>query len=78
MSIDLLGLMLIQGNKTVEDVVASRSIVRSTFSNIRFLMIPSVCSILIELAFIIREVVLHRANRKLLLESVDLVQEQDD
>lgn len=76
--VDLLGLMLIQGYETVQDVIASRGIVRSTFSKIRCLVMPSVRSNLVQLTFIVREVVLHRADRQLLLEAVDLVQKQDD
>lgn len=78
MGIDLLGFVLIQGHEAVEDIVACGGIVGSTFCNIRFLVLPPVGSILVELAFIIREVVLHGAHGKLLLESVDLVQKQDD
>ena len=75
MSIDLLRLMLVQGNETVEDVVAGRSVVRATFREIRFLVFPPVGSILVELAFIVWEVVLHGADGKLLLEPIDLIQE---
>ena len=78
MGINLLGLMLIQGNETVEDVVAGRSVVRATFREIRPLVFLSVGSILVELAFIVWEVVLHRADGKLLLEPINLIQEQDD
>ena len=41
-------------------------------------MISSIGSNLIELAFVVREVILHRRNRQLLLKSIDLVQEQDN
>lgn len=41
-------------------------------------MLTAESSILIQLAFIIWEVTLHWGNGKLLLESVDLVQEEDD
>lgn len=78
MGVDLFGLMLIQGYETVEDVIAGRGIVGSTFSKIRFLVIPPVASMLVELAFIVRKVVFHRTDREFLLEAVDLVQEQDD
>ncbi len=77
-SVDLLGLVLIQRNKTVQDVIASRSIIGSSFSKVRTLVTLSVRPILVELAFIVWEIVLHRADRKFFLESVDLVQEQDD
>lgn len=73
MGVYLLGLVLVQGNETIQDVVACGGIVRSTFCNIRFLVFPAVGSILVELAFIVRKVVLHRANRKLLFEPIDLV-----
>ena len=76
--VDLLGLVLVQRNKPIQNVIASRSIIRSTFSNIRSLVFHSVGSILVELAFIVWEIILHRGNRKLFLEPVDLVQEQDD
>ena len=78
MGVDLFGLMLVQRHKAVQDVIARSGIVGSTFSKIRFLVISSVGSMLVELAFIVREVVFHRTDRKLLLEAVDLVQEQDD
>lgn len=78
MCIDLLGLVLVQGNETVEDVVAGRSIVRTTFRDIRFLVFLPVGSILVELAFIVWKIILHRADRKLFLEPINLVQEQDD
>lgn len=57
-SVNLLLLGLVQGNETVEDVIASRSIVGT--------------------ALVVGEVVLHRADRKLLLETIDLVQEEND
>lgn len=57
-SVDLLGLMLVQADETVQDVVAGSSIIRTTL--------------------IIGEVVLHGADGQLLLESVDLVEEQND
>ena len=57
MRVDLLGLMLVQADESVKDIIAS-------------------CRIVVA-AFVIGEVVLHRANGELLLESVDLVQEQD-
>jgi hypothetical protein len=57
-SVNLLLLGLVQGNETVEDVVASRGVVGT--------------------AFVIGEVVLHRANGELLLETIDLVQEEND
>lgn len=63
MSVDLLGLMLVQGDETVQDVIAGRGIVGSTFMKIRFLVFLSVGSNLVQLAFIVWEVVLHRADR---------------
>ena len=78
MGVYLFGLVLIEGNEPVQDVVASRGIIRTTLVNIRYLLSFPVGSILVKLAFIIREVVLHRTNRKLLLKSIDLVQKQDD
>jgi len=56
--VDLLGLVLVQADESVEDVVAGQSIVVTTFE--------------------VREVVLHGADWELLLESIDLVQEEDD
>lgn len=58
MCVDLLGLMLVQADESVENVVAGQSVVVTTFE--------------------VREVVLHGRNWELLLESIDLVQEQDD
>lgn len=78
MCIYLLGLMLVERDESIENVVACRGIVRSTFSNIRTLVLAAVVSNLIELAFIIREIIFHGGHRQLLLKSIDLVQEQDD
>jgi hypothetical protein len=58
MGVDLLCLVLVERDKSVQDVVARRSVVWA--------------------ALVVREVVLHRADGQLLLESIDLVQEQDD
>lgn len=57
MGINLLRLVLVQADESVQDVVAGQGIVVSTF--------------------IVGEVVLHWADRKLLLETIDLVQEQN-
>ena len=57
MRVDLLGLVLVERHKAVEDVVTGSGVVSATL--------------------IIGEVVLHRADRKLLLEAIDLVEEQD-
>lgn len=57
-SVDLLGLVLVQADETVQDVVAGRSVVVATL--------------------VVGEVVLHGADRQLLLEAIDLVQEQDN
>ena len=76
--IDLLRFVLVQGDKSVQDIVAGRSVIRSTFSNIRSMMLPAVVADLVQLAFIIREIVLHGGHREFLLEPVDLVQKQDD
>ncbi len=78
MRIDLFGFVLVQGNETVENVVACRGVVGAPLCNIRSLVLPSVGPILVELAFIVWEVILHRAHREFFLEPVDLVQEQDD
>ena len=78
MGVYLFGLVLVQRNEAIQDIVACGGIVRSTFCNIRFLVFPPVGSTLVELAFIIREVVLHRAQGKFLLEPVDLIQKQND
>ena len=59
MGVDLLGLVLVERDKSVEDVVACSSIVRSTFSKIRTLVLAAVGSNLVKLAFIIREIILH-------------------
>lgn len=58
MCVDLLGLVLVQADEAVENVVASGSVVGASF--------------------VVREVVLHGADRQLLLESIDLVEEQND
>lgn len=78
MGIDLLGLVLVQGNKTVEDIIAGGGIVGSTFSTIRLLMLPTVIAKLVQLAFIVREIVLHGGHREFLLEAIDFIEEQDD
>lgn len=57
MCVDLLGLVLVEADESVQDVVTSRCVVVT--------------------ALVVREVVLHRADRQLLLESIDLVQEED-
>lgn len=57
MSINLLGLVLIQTDESVQDVVAGQGIVITTF--------------------VVREVVLHWADWELLLETINLVQEQN-
>ncbi len=57
--VDLLRLMLVEGYEPVQDVIAGSGVVGSTFSTIRLLMFPTVVSKLVELAFIVREVVLH-------------------
>ena len=77
MGIDLLGLVLVQRYKTVQDIVACGSVVRSTFSQIRFLMFSAMFSDLVQLAFVVWEVILHRGHRELLFKSIDFVQEQD-
>lgn len=73
MSVNLLRLVLVQGNETVEDVITRRRIVRSAFIKIRLLVPLAVGAILVELAFIIWEVILHWADWELLLEPIDLV-----
>lgn len=78
MGINLLRLVLVQGNESVQDIVAGRGIIRSTFSNIRSVKLSAIVANLIQLAFIIREIVLHRGDREFLLKPVDLVQKQDD
>ena len=78
MGINLLRLVLVQGDESVQDIVAGRSVIRSTFSNIRSKMPPAVVADLVQLAFIIREIILHRGHREFLLKPVDLVQKQDD
>ena len=78
MGINLLRLVLVQGDKSVQDVIAGRSVIGSTFSNIRSMMLPAVVANLVQLAFIIREIILHGGHGEFLLEPVDLVQKQDD
>jgi hypothetical protein len=58
MGVNLLGLVLVERDEAVEDVVTCRSVVWATL--------------------VVGKIVLHRADGELLLESVDLVQEQDD
>lgn len=58
MCVNLLGLVLVQADETVQDVVASSSVVGT--------------------ALIVREVVLHGTDGQLLLESIDLVEEEND
>jgi len=57
MRVDLLRLVLVQADESVQDVVASQSVILT--------------------ALVIREVVLHWAGWELLLETIDLVQEQN-
>lgn len=57
MRVDLLGLVLVETDETVKNVVAGRGVVVT--------------------ALVVGEVVLHWADGQLLLESIDLVQEQD-
>ena len=57
MCVNLLRLVLVQADESVQDVVAGLGVIISSF--------------------IIREIVLHWADWKLLLETIDLVQEQD-
>lgn len=56
--VNLLRLVLVQADESVQDVVTRRRIIIT--------------------ALVIGEVVLHRADRQLLLESVDLVEEEND
>lgn len=72
-SVYLFGLVLIERHEAVQDVVARRRVVGSTFSNINLLMFPTMISRLVELAFIVREIVLHWGNREFLFKSIDLV-----
>lgn len=58
MGVDLFGLVLVETDESVQDVVTCEGVIISTF--------------------VVWEVVLHRTNGKLLLESIDLVQEQDN
>lgn len=70
--------MLVQGNEAIEYIITRRRIVRSAFIKIRLLVPLAAGANLDELAFIIREVILHWADWKLLFKPIDLVQEQDD
>ena len=58
MGIDLLGFVLVERDKTIENVVAGSSVVGATL--------------------VVGEIVLHRAHRELLFESINLVQEEND
>jgi len=58
MSVNLLSLVLVERDESVQDVVAGGGVVWA--------------------AFVVGEVVLHWADRQLLLEAIDLVEEQDD
>jgi len=58
MCVDLLCFVLVQADKTVQDIITGRGIIISTF--------------------VVWEVVLHWADGKLLLESVNLVEEEND
>jgi len=58
MCVNLLGLVLVQADETVQNVITGQSVI-----------IPS---------FVVWEVILHWADGQLLLESIDLVQEQDN
>ena len=78
MGINLFRFVLIQRYKSVQNVVARSSVIGSTFSNIRFLMPSAVRPILVELAFIVREIILHGGDGEFFLESIDLVEEKND
>lgn len=56
--VDLLGLMLIQADESIQDVVACQSVIIT--------------------AFVVGEVVLHWADWEFLLETINLIQEQND
>ena len=83
MGIDLFGIVLVQGDETVQNVVTCGSIIGSTCLPVRGTILGRVRH---ERAsgkpgmrtFIIRKVILHGAHGQLLLEAIDLVQEQDD
>ncbi len=78
MGVNLLRLVLIERHESIQDVITGSGVVGSTFSTIRILMSLTVFAILVELAFIVREIVLHWRDRKFLFESIDLVEEEND
>ena len=75
--VDLLGLLLIKRNETVQDVVTSRAIVRAP-CRIRQFSWPHIHCVKAVFTFVVREVVLHWAHWELLFEPIDLVEKQDD
>lgn len=84
MRVDLFRLRLVQRHESIENVVASGSIIRSSCSSLRMTVhgrnLPRTRGNdeMWSRTFIVREIILHRAHWKLFLKSVDLVQEQDD
>lgn len=73
MGVDLFGLCLIERHKPVENVVTSSGIIRTTLTLLAVALMRHE-----RLTIIVWEVVLHGADWELLLETIDLVQEQDD
>lgn len=75
MGVDLLGLCLVQRYKPVENVVACSGVIGATLRRVSSSTFGNHERVR---TIIVWEVILHRANRQLLFESIDLVQEQDD
>lgn len=81
--IDLLGVVLIQAHESIQNVVTCGSIIRSTCLPVRRAIFGRIRQ---ERAsskpgmrtFVVREIVLHGAHWKLLLEAINLVQEQNN
>lgn len=72
MGIDLLCLVLVEGDESVEDVIACCSIVGATFADFMSGRFKN-CQGLMGITFVIWEIILHGADWKLLLKPIDLV-----
>jgi hypothetical protein len=72
--VDLLRLGLVQRHESVENVIAGRSIVRATCRR----SVSRGPDLTGQLTLVVREIVLHRADWQLFLESIDLVEKKDD
>ena len=76
MSVDLFLLGLVERYKSVEDIVASGSIVSATYSTLA----PPQGKLETQeiVTLVVWEVILHWANRQLFLEAINLIQEEDN